>query len=191
MSGGALDRLTADLGRASRVSWRERQSRLRALFACSGPPARALDGAYAGELVLVTVGGPLGALTRAWTRAWMPWRGKRFHADLGLGDNRFSNDVRALTRLYWPFYHHSRAADAGHFTAFTFSTRFAPSVVDPSRTVFRIDYDLDENPRFVIRDVVDEVVELEPGVLLGEAQVRFMGRWRTAAYFALRPAVRS
>jgi hypothetical protein len=191
MSGGALDRLKADLERATRVSWQASQTRLRELFVRAGPPDRPLDGSYDGELLLVTVRGPLGALTRAWTRGWMPWKGKRFRADLGLGDNRFTNDVRLLTRAYWPFYHHARRADAGHFSAFTFSTRFAPSVIDPSHTVFRIDYDLDENPHFVIRDVVDEVVEVDPGVLLGEAQLRFAGRWRTVAYFALRPSARS
>src|SRR5258706_9696115 len=188
MSGGALDRLTADLGRASRVSWRTSETRLRELFARSPAPASAPDDAYEGELLLITMPGPLGALARSWSRGWMPWKGKRFRAELGLGDNRFSNEVALLTRLTWPFYHHARRADAGHFTAFTFSTRFAHSVLDPAHPVFRIDYDLDENPRFVIRDVVDEVVEVEPGVLLGEAQVRFAGRWHTAAYFTLRPA---
>jgi hypothetical protein len=191
MSGGALDRLKADLGRAPRGSWPEARERLHALFATGQPPERPLDGAYDGELLLVTVRGPFGALVRAWTRAWMPWKGKRFHASLALGDNRFSNDVKPLTHLVWPFYRHMRPAGPGHFTAFTFTTRFAPSVLDASRTVFRIDYDLDENPRFVIRDVVDEVVEVAPREFLGEAQVRFAGPWRTAAYFALRPTARA
>lgn len=118
----------------------------------------------------------------------MPWKGKRFLAAAGKGENRFSNDAQGLMRLYWPSYHGARAADRGHFTAFTFVTRFASSVVNPSQVVLRIDYDLDANPRFGIRDVVDEVVVLPDGRLLGEAQLRFRGRWHTAAYFTLTPA---
>ena len=95
--------------------------------------------------------------------------------------------ARPLLRLYWPFYRLVRRAEPGCIRAFTFATRLAPSVVDPTRTVLRIDYDLDENPRFWIRDVVDELVEVAPGEYLGEAQVRLAGRWRTAAYFALVP----
>jgi hypothetical protein len=187
VTGGALDRVIADLERAPRVSWQEAQRQWRSLFERGHPPSQPLDGDYAGRLLLVTVRGPLGAITRAWTRAWMPWKGKRFHAEAGLGDNRFTASARPLLRLYWPFYRLVRRAEPGHIRAFTFATRLAPSVVDPARTVLRIDYDLDENPRFWIRDVVDELVEVAPGEYLGEAQARLAGRWRTAAYFALVP----
>ncbi|MEK7330604.1 MAG: hypothetical protein AAB113_07360 [Candidatus Eisenbacteria bacterium] len=34
---------------------------------------------------------------------------------------------------------------------------------------------------------MDELVEVGLGEYLGEAQVRFGGTWRTAAYFALAP----
>jgi len=188
VNGGALDRVIADLERAPRVSWVESRLALRSLFERGRPPARPLDGEYDGRLLLVTVRGPLGALARAWTRAWMPWKGKCFHAEAGLGDNRFSNDARLPIRLYWPFYRLTRPAGPDAFRAFTFSTRLAPSVVDPARIVMRIDYDLDENPRFWIRDVVDELVEVGTEEYLGEAQVRRGGTWRTAAYFALMPS---
>ncbi len=188
MTGGALDRVIADLERAPRVSWREAQRELRSLFERGATPARPLDGEFDGRLLLIAVRGPLGAIARAWTRAWMPWKGKRFHAEAGLGDNRFTADVRWPLRFYWPFYRLVRVADPGHVRAFAFATRLAPSVLEPSRRVLRIDYDLDENPRFWIRDVVDELVEVAPGEYLGEAQVRRGGRWRTAAYFSLVPA---
>ncbi len=187
MTGGVLDRVIADLERAPRVSWPVAGRELRALFERGLPPGRPLDGDYAGRLLLVTVRGPLGAIARAWARAWMPWRGKRFHAEAGLGDNRFADEARPLMRLCWPLYRLARRADPGHFRAFTFSTRLAPSVLDPARIVLRLDYDLDENPRFWIRDVVDELVEVGQAEYLGEAQVRFGGAWRTAAYFALAP----
>jgi hypothetical protein len=190
VNGGGLDRVIADLEHAPHVSWTESRRALRALFEGGHPPPRPLDGDYAGRLLLVTVRGPLGAIARVWTRAWMPWKGKRFHAKAGLGDNRFSEDARLPMRFYWPFYRMARRADPGYFRAFTFSTRLAPSVLDPARIVMRIDYDLDENPRFWIRDVVDELVEIGPEEYLGEAQVRQGATWRTAAYFALTPSRR-
>lgn len=166
-------------------SWRETARMLRARFESGRAPARPLDGEYAGRLLLVTVPGALGALARLWARAWMPWKGKRFLAESAVGDNRVANEARPLLRLCFPFYRQARPADPGHFRAFAFTVRLAPSVRDPRLVVMRIDYDLDENPRFFVRDIVDELVEVGPGEYLGEAQVRWSGRWRTLAYFTL------
>jgi hypothetical protein len=116
----------------------------------------------------------------------MPWRGKRFLAETGLGENLIAESARPLVSLLWPLYHHTRPDGHDQFRGFAFSVRLAPSVRHPRLAVMRIDYDLDENPRFWIRDIVDELVETGPGEYLGEAQVRWLGHWRTAAYFALR-----
>jgi len=186
VSRAALDRrAVVEAAQVPAPSWREAARTLRSRFESGRAPARPLNGEYVGRLLLVTIPGPLGAIARVWARAWMPWKGKRFLADSALGDNRVSNDARPLLHLFWPFYRQAHPAGPDHFRAFAFTVRLAPSVRDPQRAVMRIDYDLDENPRFWIRDVVDELVETGPGEYLGEAQVRWSGAWRTAAYFTL------
>jgi hypothetical protein len=184
----ALDARTgAEPAAVPAPSWRETARMLRARFESGRAPAVPLDGAYTGRLLAITVPGPLGWIARLWARLWMPWKGKRFLAESRLGENLITNDARALVSLVWPFYHHAPREGCEHFRAFAFSVRLAHSVRNPRLAVMRIDYDLDENPRFWIRDIVDELVETAPGEYLGEAQVRWFGRWRTAAYFSLRP----
>jgi hypothetical protein len=56
--------------------------------------------------------------------------------------------------------------------------------------VLKIDYDSGENPAFLIRDILDELVQVVPNVyhgkvLLGHGEP---SRRRLVAYFALRPA---
>lgn len=55
----------------------------------------------------------------------------------------------------------------------------------PGTAVLRIDYDLEENPAWPVRLVLDEVVEVEPGLLLGQALLEVRRRWRRAAWFCL------
>jgi hypothetical protein len=50
--------------------------------------------------------------------------------------------------------------------------------------VLRIDYDVDGNPAW-LRPVLDEVVEVEPRVLLGRMHVRWGSRRWALGYFAL------
>ena len=60
--------------------------------------------------------------------------------------------------------------------------------IDRNRQVLKIDYDSAENPDFLIRDILDELVEIVPRVYLGKVLVRFSEhiRW-LGAYFALQP----
>ena len=51
------------------------------------------------------------------------------------------------------------------------------------------DYDSDENPSFLIRDILDELVEVVPGANLGKVLLRRGdGDRRLIGYFALEPS---
>jgi hypothetical protein len=58
--------------------------------------------------------------------------------------------------------------------------------------VLKIDYDSGENPSFLIRDILDELVQIVPGVYLGKVMLRSSKPSRQSrrlvAYFTLRPA---
>ena len=58
--------------------------------------------------------------------------------------------------------------------------------------MLKIDYDSDENPTFLIRDILDELVQVVPDVYLGKVLLRYgessRQSRRLVAYFALRPA---
>jgi hypothetical protein len=52
----------------------------------------------------------------------------------------------------------------------------------------KIDYDSEENPRLLIRDILDELVQVVPGAYLGKILLRRAETWRLLGYFALQPA---
>ena len=60
--------------------------------------------------------------------------------------------------------------------------------MDPDRETLKIDYDSDENPRLLIRDILDELVQIVPGAYLGKVLLRRKDAWRLLGYFALQPA---
>ncbi len=95
-----------------------------------------------------------------------PWRGKSFlpgeGADRAEGVNRVISD---RFRIY-PFAACIRPSRAGAFDA------------------VELDYDRPENP-FFIRAIRDEVREVGPGLWLGQAYVRVLGRDRLVLYFGL------
>jgi hypothetical protein len=152
----------------------------------AGVPARGLDKRYHGMLVLTTQG-PLDGLGRVLTSAWMPWLGKRFDDQAAAGDNLFVPASAAAFRMMWPRYAFRRL-DQGLLSAFDFRTYPAPGLVDPDRLVLKIDYDIDVNPGFLIRSVMDELVEVGPQTYLGKVHMRRGDAWKMMGYFALRPA---
>ena len=66
-----------------------------------------------------------------------------------------------------------------------------PGQLDPDRETLKIDYDYDENPRLLIRDILDELVQIVPGAYLGKVLLRRKETWRLLGYFALQPAAAS
>ena len=162
---------------------------LNRLFRLGGAPPP-LDGPYRGIFVTPTTFRALDPVLRAIAAAWMPWVGKRFEATATRGDNLLLRSARVPARLFWPGYRLTPLGE-GRFTAFRFRTYLAPGKVDPDREALKIDYDSDENPGFLIRDILDELVEVVPGAYLGKVLLRHGDRsspvWRLVGYFALEP----
>jgi hypothetical protein len=156
------------------------------LFRRCGPPDPPLDGAYRGDLVAFNIAPGLTWLATQPSRLWLPWQGKRFVAGPGRGDNRFSPGSYPLARLFFPFYRGFDRGGTGHYHAFAFDTTIAAGKEDPDRQVLKIQYDLPENPRLSVRRVLDELVQLDEGLYLGKAHVKWWwGRWQTVAFFLL------
>ena len=110
---------------------------------------------------------PVDRALRLLTGAWMPWLGKRFDAGSQIGDNTLTNSTRLVAKLLWPLY--STQEYGSNRAAFDFETRVEPGKNDPDRDVLVIDYfPVDSNPRFIIRQIRDELVEIVPGANLGK-----------------------
>lgn len=155
----------------------------RAFAAGVVPPP--LEGRFRGTLLATTLGRPFDRAATALGRAWMPWLGKAFVPEAGWGINLFTRSAYLPTRLGLPGYRMLRSDGPARFVAFRFRTGVGPSARMPGVDVLRLDYDLPENPSWPIRGVLDEVVEVEPGRYLGQALLRWRGRWARAAWFAL------
>jgi len=54
-----------------------------------------------------------------------------------------------------------------------------------SPAVFRIDYDTPDDLDFLIRRILDELVQIGEGLYLGQALLRIRGQWKRAAWFSL------
>ena len=97
----------------------------------------------------------------------MPWLGKRFDAAAGRGDNVLRSSARLPSKLLWPLY--SMGDADGDTAAFDFETAVEPGKVDPDCEVLKIDYSpVERNPRFTIKPIRDELVEIVPGANLGK-----------------------
>jgi hypothetical protein len=151
----------------------------------AGAPPQGLDNRCDGILVMTTQG-PLDGLARRLTSLWMPWLGKRFDQRAATGDNLLLPAAAAPARFVWPRYAF-RPVEPGVISAFDFRTYTAPGLTDPDRAVLKIDYDIDANPGFLIRDILDELVEVGSHTYLGKVHMRRGGNWKMVGYFALRP----
>ena len=152
----------------------------------TGSPSAGIDGPTEGQLVTFTVHPLFDRFAARVTGAWMPWAGKQFHSATNSGDNLLARSAKWPARLPWPTY---RMRDAGdRLAAFDFETRVEPGKLDPDTDVLVIDYaPVDSNPRLVIKQVRDELVEVAPGAHLGKMLWHHgEDRYSLAAYFALR-----
>jgi len=151
-----------------------------------GVPARDIDGQTEGILVTPLIAPPVDRALNLLTGSWMPWLGKRFDAGAQMGDNTLTASTRFVAKLLWPLY--STREYGSNRSAFDFETRVEPGKNDPDVDVLVIDYfPVDSNPRFIIKQVRDELVEVVPGANLGKIL------WRSGeddhaliGYFALR-----
>jgi hypothetical protein len=97
----------------------------------------------------------------------VPWKGKKFKPTDQTGINLFQNKEGTLEDRY------------------PFRTYVGKGVKDKKLEVFKIDYNIKGNPLW-LRRILDEVVEVEPGKLLGKVHVRWIfGITFTAGFFEL------
>src|SRR6266508_1489102 len=149
----------------------DRQSALRGLEAsfARGSLPQGLDGPYRGRLLATTFGYGLDPVMAGLTRAWMPWKGKTLNHAESTGRNIFMNGSKRLMRIVWPGYHDVAPESEGRYTTFQFVTHTGPSKLMPEVEVFRIDYDTPDDPAFIIRRILDELVQIGDGLYLGQA----------------------
>jgi hypothetical protein len=166
----------------------EAHESLNRIFRLGVPPEPPLDGPLRGILVTPTVQGVADGALRQLASTWMPWLGKRFDAERQRGDNLLAASARVPARVLFPGYRPEPIA-GGRLAAFTFRTYVSPGKLDTDRETLKIDYDSDENPGLLIRDILDELVQVVPGAYVGKVLLRRGGGedWRLIAYFALQP----
>jgi hypothetical protein len=155
------------------------------MFRAGGVPDPRPEGFLRGRLLTTNISGPLDSFFRGLARLWMPWEGKVFNPEAWTGTNRFTRSVRLPMKALWPFY--VPVSEQGdRILAFQFRNRVARGAVDPGLDVLKIDYDFEANPGFIIRRILDELVQVNEGLYLGKVLFRLRGRFHPIAYFSLR-----
>src|SRR2546423_1430060 len=171
-----------DLGKRARTDRPGAIAELNEMFR-SGRPSEGIDGPTEGRLVTFTVQPTFDRAVAALSGRWMPWAGKRFDSGAKRGDNLLARSARVPSRVLWPFY--GMREGEGKLVAFDFQTWVEPGAVDPDVNVLVIDYDsVESNPRLVIKQIRDELVEVAPGAHLGKMLWR-QGRGTDARYTLL------
>ena len=111
--------------------------------------------------------GPLAWLLQSFgASSVFPWEGKTF-VSLNPAEGSGINRINLVKKTRW----------------FPFKTRFDASFLD-GRPAFILDYSGPRNPPF-IREIVDEVREVAPGLYLGPAALLVKGRPRPILFFAV------
>jgi hypothetical protein len=159
-------------------------ARLSDTFAAGSPPDPAPNGFLRGRAITGSTWGPLDAVGRRLAGAYMPWLGKSFNASAGTGVNVLTKSARTPMKVLWPSYE-PETEDAERLEAFPFRTRTAPSELDPDVSVLKIDYNFDANPPFLIRRILDELVQIDDGFYLGKVLVRTKSGYRGVGFFSL------
>jgi hypothetical protein len=160
---------------------------LNSIFKLGLAPETPVDGVYRGDLITPTLFAPLDTFGRSLSRLWLPWLGKRFNALEERGDNIFTPSAKRVGRLFWPTYSDYRPYSGRLVTSFDFRTYTGPGIEDPEISTLKLDYSSPENPGFLVRSVIDELVQVSSNFYLGKAFLRKRGGGhRLAAFFALR-----
>ena len=172
------DRLRPDTARATALS------ELDEMFRAGTAPDPLPEGMLRGRLVTTSVWGPFDSFAQRIARMWMPWLGKSFDPTSMHGVNVLRTNARGPMRVVWPNYTPERDL-ADRIEAFPFRNRIAPGEVDPGVDVLKIDYDFEANPGFLIRRILDELVQVEDGFYLGKILFRRQGSWLPIGFFTL------
>jgi hypothetical protein len=154
------------------------------LFRSGTAPDPQPDGMHPGRLVTMSVTRPSDAAVRAIAGMYMPWLGKSFDTATQTGINVLAASARAPMKLLWPGYTPVREL-ADRIECFPFRTRIDEGAVDPGLRVLKIDYDYEENPDFIIRRILDELVQIDDGLYLGKILLRLKSGWKPIGFFSL------
>jgi hypothetical protein len=154
------------------------------LFRLGRPPR--LDGRYEGELVAMSTGLLSDPFFEWMTRIYLPWLGKTFDAGASTGDNVFTDNAwsKAAEKIGWPEYRVQNDEEPGIVRVFPFRTFAGLGIEDPDLEVLKIHYADMPNP-LPVRRLVDEVVELPGGYILGKAHMRGLREFRRICFFGL------
>ena len=155
------------------------------LFRSGRNPSPPPEGFLRGSLVTMSVSRPSDAIVRAVARSYMPWLGKSFDPSASTGTNVLKGSARSQIKALWRSYTPRETPD-WNLEAFDFKTRVAPGELDPDVNVLKIDYDHDGNPDFLVRNLLDELVQIDDGVYLGKILFRWRDSWRNIGFFSLR-----
>ena len=157
---------------------------LRRLFRLGTVPAP--DGRYEGELVAVSTGLLSDPFFEWLTRIYLPWQGKNFIAAEQSGDNVFADNLwaRATGRFGWPGYRVENDTLPGTVRVFPFRTSVSLDIEEEETQVLKLDYADPINP-LPIRRIVDEIVQLPGGYMLGKTHMRGIRELRRVCFFGL------
>jgi hypothetical protein len=162
-------------------------ARLNEIYRSGVAPGPLPEGFLPGRLLAMSVQPQLDATVRRIASLWMPWQGKVFDPDAMTGINRFSPSSRVPMKIVFPTTR-PETVTSQRIEAFPFRNRIAPGAVDPDLDTLKIDYDFEGNPSSLIRRILDEVVQVAPGRLLGKILFRVGDRFHPIGYFSLRSA---
>lgn len=155
------------------------------LFASGTAPDPQPAGFKLGELITMSVSRPSDAAVRFISSIYMPWLGKSFDPSKQTGVNVLKPNAKAPMNVLWPKYT-PELERADRIEAFPFRTRVGPGEVDPDVQVLKIDYDFEANPDFLIRKILDELVQIDEGLYLGKILFRTKRARHPIGYFCLR-----
>lgn len=117
-----------------------------------------------------------------------PWLGKSFDSQAQIGFNIFTPVGASILKIATPLYKKFGLNTDGNTRAYYFRTYTGKGKKDANTDVIKLDYDSAENP-FLIRIILDEIVEIAPQQYLGKIHVKFLpGFFVTVGYFGLRQA---
>ena len=160
-------------------------ARLDEIYRSGTAPDPLPDGFLPGRLLAMSVQPQLDGAIRRIASMWMPWKGKVFDPDTMTGVNRFQPNVRIPMKVVFPGYAPEEVTRV-KVEAFPFRNRIAPGAADPDLETLKIDYDFEANPDFLIRRILDELVQVAPGRYLGKILFRVGERFHPIGFFSLR-----
>jgi hypothetical protein len=114
-----------------------------------------------------------------------PWLGKSFDSQANIGFNVFTPLGARILKFLSPLYQKFSITEEGNTRAYYFRTSTGKGKKDSNTEVFKLDYNMPENP-FWIRIILDEFTEIAPQQYLGKIHLRLLpGFYATVGYFGL------